>query len=138
MPVRHFLGFARAMAGELQRANVQALNISIRHSPADGVSALPWAREEVFCFVLYFRQGTSAEAQAAVGVWTRALIELALKHEGRYYLPYQLHAELRHLNAAYPEAAALRRLTDEVDPRGRFSNEMWRRFLDTGSSAQRP
>lgn len=130
VPVRHFLGFARAMAAELQRANVQALNISIRHSPADRVSALPWAREEVFCFVLYYRQGTGVEAQTAVGVWTRALIELALKHEGRYYLPYQLHAEPRQFNAAYPEAVALRRLKAEVDPRGRFSNEMWRRYLD--------
>lgn len=129
VPVRHFLGFARAMAAELQRAGAQVLNISIRHSPADRVSALPWAREEVFCFVLYYRQGTSAQAQAAVGVWTRALIELALKHEGRYYLPYQLHAEPRQFNAAYPEAASLRRLKAEVDPQGRFSNEMWRRYL---------
>lgn len=129
VPVRHFLGFARAMATELQRANVQALNISIRHSPADRVSALPWAREEVFCFVLYYRQGTSAAAQAEVGVWTRTLIDLAVKHEGRYYLPYQLHAEPRQFDAAYPEAAALRRLKADVDPQGRFSNEMWRRYL---------
>ncbi|MFG6441383.1 hypothetical protein [Roseateles sp. LKC17W] len=32
-------------------------------------------------------------------------------------------------DAAYPEAAGLRRLKAEVDPQGRFSNEMWRRYL---------
>lgn len=135
VPVRHFLSFTRAVAAELARAKAQVLNISIRHSPADRTSALPWAAEEVFCFVLYHRQGTSALAQAAVGAWTRALIELALRHEGRYYLPYQLHAEQRQFDAAYPEASALRKLKAEVDPRGRFSNQMWRRYLAAAAAA---
>jgi len=134
VPVRHFLQFARAMAAVLREAEARALNISIRHSPSDRDSALPWAREEVFCFVLYYKQNTDAQAQAAVGVWTRALIELALKHEGRYYLPYQLHAEPSQFAAAYPEAAALRGIKAEVDPRGRFSNEMWRRYLAASTS----
>lgn len=129
VPERHFLAFVRGMVAELRGAQAQVLNISIRHSPADRDSALPWARDEVFCFVLYYRQGTSPAAQAAVGAWTRTLIALALRHEGRYYLPYQLHATQRQFDAAYPEAAALRRLKAQVDPQGRFSNEMWRRYL---------
>lgn len=60
IPERHFLAFARGLARTLREHDVEALNVSIRRSPADRVSLLPWAREEVFSFVLYFKQRTWA------------------------------------------------------------------------------
>lgn len=87
------------------------------------------AKEEVFSFVLYHKQRTHARAQKAVGVWTRVLIDLVLRCEGRYYLPYQLHATRQQFDNAYPEARALRELKQRVDPRGVFSNELWARYL---------
>ena len=129
IPPRHFLSFARAMATLLRTREVEALNVSIRHAPADRVSLLPWAREEVFCFVLYYKQRTTPAALQAVGRWTRELIDIALRHEGRYYLPYQLHASAAQFEQAYPEATQLRRVKRDADPQGRFSNELWRRYL---------
>ena len=129
IPPRHFLSFARAIAALLQARDVEALNVSIRHAPADRVSLLPWAREEVFCFVLYYKQRTTQAAQDTVGRWTRELIDIALRHEGRHYLPYQLHASQAQFEQAYPEAAQLRRVKRAADPAGRFSNELWRRYL---------
>lgn len=129
IPERGFSSFAKAMAGLLQRRSVGALNVSIRHSPADRLSALPWAREEVFSFVLYYKQRTWTRAREHVAEWTRELIELALRHEGRYYLPYQLHAGVDQFARAYPEADQLRRIKRAVDPMGKFSNELWRKYL---------
>jgi FAD/FMN-containing dehydrogenase len=129
IPDLGFVAFARAMAALVRRRNVEVLNISIRHSPADRVSALPWARQEVFSFVLYYKQRTWRSAQERVGRWTRELIDLALEHGGRYYLPYQLHASASQFIQAYPEAEKLRRLKGAVDPLGKFSNELWRRYL---------
>jgi len=129
VPPRHFVAFARGMAQVLREHDVEALNVSIRHSPADLDSLLPWAREEVFSFVLYHKQRTHARAQKAVGVWTRVLIDLVLRCEGRYYLPYQLHATRQQFDQAYPEARALRELKQRVDPKGVFSNELWAKYL---------
>ncbi len=129
IPEARATDFVRGMAKVLQRNEVVALNISIRHAPADAVSLLPWARENVFCFVLYFKQRTWQNAQDAVSVWTRELIELALLHGGRHYLPYQLHATRRQFDAAYPEAEHMRRLKQRIDPTGKFSNELWRKYL---------
>jgi FAD/FMN-containing dehydrogenase len=129
IPVRHFSGFVQGMRTILRKHEVEALNVSIRHSPADAVTLLPWAKEEVFCFVLYYKQRTHAQARAEVGRWTRELIDLALDNEGRYYLPYQLHATERQFSRAYPEAEQLRRLKDKLDPAGKFSNELWRKYL---------
>jgi FAD/FMN-containing dehydrogenase len=129
IPESNFLGFAQEMARLLRRRNVEALNVSIRHSPRDRVSALPWAPEDVFSFVLYYKQRTWPRARAEVGAWTRELIALALRHGGRYYLPYQLHATVEQFNAAYPEADRLRRIKQQVDPAGKLSNELWRKYL---------
>jgi FAD/FMN-containing dehydrogenase len=129
IPRAGFLGFARAIGELLVRRNVEALNVSIRHSPPDTLSLLPWARQEVFCFVLYFKQRTHASAMKAVEAWTRELIDVALAHGGRYYLPYQLHATREQFERAYPEAEALRELKARVDPDGRFSNQLWEKYL---------
>ncbi len=129
IPPRYFEPFARGMAQVLTKHHVMALNISIRHVPADELSLLPWAKQEVFSFVLYYKQRTHERAQEAVGRWTRELISLAIAHHGRYYLPYQLHATQRQFDQAYPEAEQLRALKRRVDPAGKLSNQMWAKYL---------
>ncbi len=129
IPERHFLSFAQEMASLLRKHRAEVLNVSIRHSPADRDSLLPWAREDVFSFVLFYKQRIWPSAQEKVGVWTRALIDAALRHQGRYYLPYQLHATQAQFDGAYPEAAELRQVKRRYDPSGKFSNELWRRYL---------
>jgi FAD/FMN-containing dehydrogenase len=129
IPVRHFAGFARAMALVIQKHGAEVVNVSVRHSPADRVALLPWAQEEVFSFVVYYKQRTSQGAQRRTGEWTRAMIDTALGFGGRYYLPYQLHATRGQFERAYPEARQLRQLKQQVDPAGRFSNELWARYL---------
>jgi FAD/FMN-containing dehydrogenase len=129
IPVRHFAAFARAMAAVIREHRAQVLNVSVRHSPPDTTSLLPWAKEEVFSFVLYYKQRTGRAARQEAGAWTRAMIDAALRFGGRYYLPYQLHATRVQFEQAYPETAALRSLKRQVDPDGRFSNSLWARYL---------
>jgi FAD/FMN-containing dehydrogenase len=129
IPVRHFAAFTREMAAVIRKHDAEVLNVSVRHSEADPVALLPWAKEEVFSFVIYYKQRSYAAAQRRVGAWTRELIDTALKFEGRYYLPYQLHATTEHFAKAYPEAEQLRALKGRVDPEGKFSNELWAKYL---------
>jgi FAD/FMN-containing dehydrogenase len=75
VPPRHLESFVREMAAILRRHRVAAVNVSIRHSPPDGVALLPWAPGEVFSLVLFYKQGVDAAAQRAVGAWTRELVE---------------------------------------------------------------
>lgn len=129
VPERHFLSFATGLGALLRQHKAGVLNVSIRHAPADRDALLKWAPEPVFCFVLYFKQRRHAQASAEVGRWTRALIDLALQHEGRYYLPYQPHATREQFEAAYPQATQLRALKARVDAEGRFNNSLWQRYL---------
>ncbi|MGF6350487.1 FAD-binding oxidoreductase [Variovorax sp. W2I14] len=129
IPVAQCLAFAADMAQVIRTHGAKVLNVSIRHSPRDEVSMLPWAREEVFSFVVYYKQGTETAAREAVGAWTRDMIDAALKHGGTYYLPYQLHASTAQFAAAYPQAEAFRAVKRTVDPQGRLSNSLWQRYL---------
>jgi FAD/FMN-containing dehydrogenase len=90
---------------------------------------LPWAKEEVFSFVVYYKQRTHQAARDRAGAWTRDMIDTALRFGGRYYLPYQLHATRSQFEAAYPEVDELRKLKRRVDPQGKFSNELWAKYL---------
>jgi FAD/FMN-containing dehydrogenase len=128
-PVAQFAAFTRGLARVLQQHGAQVLNISVRHAPPDPDAVMAWAREEVFSWVLYYKQGTSAEAQAAVGRWTRALIDLALSHGGTYYLPYQRHATPAQFAAAYPQADRFRAAKAVWDPQGRMTNMLWKQYL---------
>lgn len=129
VPAACFESFARDMAALIRTHAAQVLSVSVRYAKADPVPLLPWAKDEVFSFVIYYKQQTSARACSAVGEWTRAMIESALRHGGRYYLPYQLHATKAQFERAYPEIKELRRLKRVVDPQGKFSNEMWAKYL---------
>lgn len=129
IPDRHFLASVHGMRNILRKHEVEALDVSIRHSAADTVSMLPLASEEVFCFVIYYQQRTHAKASHHVGRWTRELITLALTSEGRYHLPYQLHATTLQFGQAYPESEELRTLKTRIDPAGKFSSELRRKYL---------
>jgi FAD/FMN-containing dehydrogenase/uncharacterized membrane protein YhaH (DUF805 family) len=125
VPIKRFNDFTPLMAEIFQRHNVNVINISIRHAMKDNGSLLAWAREEVFAFVVWYRQGTSKAAKGAVAVWTRELINAALSVGGSYYLPYQPHATETQFHQAYPEARKLFGLKKKLDPGFKFRNVIW-------------
>ncbi len=128
VPVAQFAAFVPRMAAILRQYHVAAINVSIRHAPAAPEALLSWARDEVFSFVLYYWQATAADDCAAVGVWTRALIDEALAAGGTYYLSYQLHATQQQFVRGYPGAARLFAVKAQVDPQQRFQNKLWNKY----------
>ena len=128
VPVARFDEFVPKMAEILNRHRVNMINISVRHAYADPGTYLAWAREEVFAFVLYYKQRVRENAKTRVGVWTRELIDAALSAGGTYYLPYQPHATPEQFHAAYPRAKELFALKQKYDPQFRFRNVLWDKY----------
>jgi FAD/FMN-containing dehydrogenase len=82
VPPRNFESFVREMGAILRKHKVSAVNVSIRHSPADTLSLVPvGARGGVLVRPL-LPQGVDVPAQRAVGEWTRELIDATLKPRG--------------------------------------------------------
>ncbi len=123
--VEKFNDFASLMAEIFIRHNVNVINVSIRHAKADSGSMLAWAREEVFAFVVWYKQGTTETDKNKVAVWTRELIHAAVSLNGSYYLPYQPHATAEQFQRAYPNAQKLFELKKKLDPDYKFRNIIW-------------
>lgn len=129
IPIAHFRTFARMLANILKAHQVNALNVSIRHAPADRLAVMSWAREDVFCFVLYHKQRRLPWSDDRAAEWTRALIDAALLCGGRYYLPYRPHATLDQFQRAYPQWPELVACKRRYDPRLQLVNHLWQRYL---------
>ena len=125
VPLDRFNHFSAKMAAIFKKHDVNVLNVSIRHALPDTGSLLAWAREEVFAFVVYYRQGTSADARQKVKTWSKEMIDAAISEGGAYYLPYQRHATTEQFHLAYPGAQAFFDLKRKLDPSNRFSNQLW-------------
>jgi FAD/FMN-containing dehydrogenase len=128
VPVDRFAQFVRSMARVFNEHRANVLNVSIRHTRADPLSLLAWARREVYSFVVYHEQGTNEAAREAVGRWTRELIDAALGEGGTYYLPYQIHAVREQFLAAYPRADEFFALKRRLDPQYKFRNRLWEAY----------
>jgi FAD/FMN-containing dehydrogenase/uncharacterized membrane protein YhaH (DUF805 family) len=128
IPIAFFNQFSSKMSEIFKRHKVNVINVSIRHAKKDPGSLLAWAREEVFAFVVWYKQGTSEDEKAKVAVWTRELIESATSFNGSYYLPYQLHATEDQFHRAYPEAKNLFAMKKKLDPDFKFRNMLLNKY----------
>lgn len=128
VPVNHFNAFSALMSEIFQRHNVNVINVSIRHAEKDKGSLLAWSREEVFAFVIWYKQCTDEAEKGKVAVWTRELIDAAISQNGAYYLPYQVHATAEQFHKAYPNSQQLFELKSKLDPTFKFRNVLWDRY----------
>ncbi len=127
VPVDNFLSFSQKMKHIFQKHDVNIINVSIRHALPDPDTLLSWANEEVFAFVVYYRQGTSLTAQQKVKEWSKEIIDAVISERGTYYLPYQIHASIEQFKKAYPRADDYFALKNKVDPTNRFQNKLWQK-----------
>jgi FAD/FMN-containing dehydrogenase len=125
VPVDSLMVFLPRMRRVLQSRDVNAVNVSIRHALPDHGSYLAWAPNEVFAFVLYYKQRTDPESRRAVARWTRELIDAVIASGGRYYLPYQPVATRAQFARAYPRSDSLFAVKRRIDPTGKFTNALW-------------
>lgn len=124
IPVKNFSPFVERMRSVFSKHNVNIINVSIRHALPDSGSFLAWAREEVFAFVVYYRQGITPADQERVRVWTRAMIDEANAFGGSFYLPYQVYESPEQRRRAYPQLDSFLAAKRRFDPNNTFRNTL--------------
>jgi FAD/FMN-containing dehydrogenase len=124
IPVDNINSFIPKMKAVYEKYNVNVINVSLRHAKPDEESYLSWAIEEVFAFVIYYKQKTTAEAKENVRQWTVEMTDAILSENGSWYLPYQPHATVEQFNQAYPNAGKYFALKDSLDNDHRFTNKL--------------
>lgn len=124
IPVNNISSFIPKMKTVYDKYDVNVINVSLRHAYPDKESFLSWANEEVFAFVIYYKQGTDAASRESVQQWTLEMTDAILSENGTWYLPYQPHATTAQFEKAYPNAGKYFEIKNRLDPGHRFTNKL--------------
>lgn len=136
IPIEKFDEFVPKMREIFQKHDVNNVNVSIRHAFKDPGAVMAWARQEVFAFVVYYKQGVSPDARGDVGTWTREMIDQIISVGGSYYLPYQPHATQAQFRAAYPNFDTYAALKKRLDPEYKFRNKLFDKYYHPDQAEQ--
>ena len=120
--------FVDGLRDVVQRNRANLLNVTIRTVHKDTVTALPYAREDMFGFVLYFNVKFNERDNEILRKTTTDLIDVAEKSGGTFYLPYQLFYSKEQLQKSYPNIDAFFAAKKKYDPIGLFSNKFYEKY----------
>jgi FAD/FMN-containing dehydrogenase len=112
----------------IRKHNGDLLNVTVRDVETDSDTFLKYASQHIVAFVMFFSQPRTASADAQMHAMTRELIDAALEAEGRYYLPYRLHATTAQFRRAYPQADEFFGLKRQYDPQELFQNQLYLKY----------
>ena len=127
VPRDRIVPFIDALRAMFRAQDANLLNASIRAVNAEH-NALSYAPAPAFSVVLYVNQSTDEAGNAAMARLTGDLIDLTLRHGGRFFLPYQLHYTPEQLERSYPEIRAFFAAKRRWDPEERFTNTWYARY----------
>ena len=128
VPRERAAGFVVALQEIIPRHKADLLNVTVRTVREDPDTFLRYADREVIGFVMLFVQKKTDNGEARMQALTRELIDAALRHEGRYYLPYRLHATDEQFLQAYPMAPEFFAKKRQYDPHELFQNRFSLRY----------
>jgi FAD/FMN-containing dehydrogenase len=129
IPRQEFVSFVDGMRIIMEEQNTNLLNASVRVVNAER-GALTYAPEPAYSIVLYINQETSAAGHAKMKQVTQDLIDLTIAHNGRFFLPYQLHYTNEQLLESYPEVTDFYKRKELYDQRNLFTNTWFEKYKE--------
>lgn len=128
VPRHRSASFVAAMKKIIPTHEANLLNVTIRAVNQDNDTFLRYASRPLVAYVMLFVQERSKNGEAQMQALTRDLIDAAIKHEGRYYLPYRLHATREQFEKAYPQSGDFFQRKREYDPHELFQNQFYIKY----------
>lgn len=125
IPVNAVSQFIDSVQKIIPGYKVDLLNITVRNVKKDNDTFLSYATEDVFGFVMLFNQSRDSVAEVEMQSLTQRLIAVAIGLEGKYYLPYRLHATREQMHQAYSSANNFFVLKRRHDPKEIFVNKFY-------------
>ena len=122
VPCGRFAEFAKTAQGILKDEAGELLNVTIRHVANDVDTALPYAKEDMFGFVMLFNVERSSKGAESLRERARRFTDAAIDLGGSFYLPYRNYATPEQLLRAYPKFPAFVKEKQSIDPTYLFTN----------------
>lgn len=133
VPQQQIALFVVALQRLIPKYDCDLLNVTVRSIDTDADSFLRYADEPLYSLVLLFSHARTASAEATMQSLSQALIDAALTANGRYYLPYRLHATPEQFHRAYPRAREFFERKLRYDPDELFQNQFYVKYKSQGA-----
>lgn len=128
VPVEQFLAYIDELRSVLKQHELNVLNITVRYVKKNDHAVLSYAKEDMFALVLLINQGRSEKEVQKTGDMIRDMIDVTLRHDGSYYLPYYPYPTKAQLYQAYPRIEEFFVKKRKYDPEERFVNLFYKEY----------
>ena len=103
IPQENFADFIPDAKTVLHDQTHNLMNVTVREINKDIDTAMTYARNNVFGLVMLFTIEQTKEADKELQTRINKLIQIALDHDGTFYLPYRNYATPDQMRNSYPE-----------------------------------
>ena len=116
VPRDRFVQFVDGLREIVRSAPVTLLNASVRvvHREDNFLTYAP--ADDMLAVVLYVNQTTDRTGREQMDAFTKQVIDLCLRADGRFFLPYQVAYTREQLEQSYPQIREFLAARAEVDP----------------------
>lgn len=129
LPAEELDHFLKELGPLLMANKVPLLNASVRFVKQHEGALSYCDAGDRFAVVLCFNQSLQASHVVAAKKWLRASQNMAIRHGGTYYLPYQHVSSPDDFEHAYPRARAFQTAKELADPKNVFTSGFHQKYL---------
>ncbi|MBM3193818.1 MAG: FAD-binding protein [Chlamydiae bacterium] len=124
--------FLEFLGKTLHENNVRLVNATIRPTPKDDISILPYAEKDRYAVVICFSQVKTKRKIEKTKAWIQKVQDYLLEHDGIYYQAYMPYASREEFEKTYGEdrVQALREEKERFDPTHLFGNSHTAKYFD--------
>lgn len=124
--------FLRYLGRKLQDEKVRLINATIRPTPKDTVSVLPYAEEDRYAVVISFAQFKTKKGIKKTKKWMEEVNKYVISAGDVYYQAYMPYASRDQFEQAYgiERVEKMRALKEKYDPQHLFGNRHTQKYFD--------
>jgi FAD/FMN-containing dehydrogenase len=130
VPRERLAAFMQDVRRDFLRHQVDFIYGTVRLIEPDTETAIAWARERFACVIFNLHVDHDARGLANSAEAFRRLIDIAIHHEGSYFLTYHRHATTAQLRACYPTFEQFLAAKKRFDPQQVFQSDWYRHYRD--------
>lgn len=130
VPRERLAAFMQDVRRDFLRHRVDFIYGTVRLIEPDTETFIAWARERFACVIFNLHVDHDARGLANSAEAFRRLIDIAIHHEGSYFLTYHRHATLAQLQNCYPRFERFLAAKQSFDPQQVFQSDWYRHYRD--------
>lgn len=134
----HLPNFLRFLGAELKANDVRLINATIRPTPKDSVSVLPYAEQDRYGVVICFSQMKTESEIERTKQWISRVNEYVIDQGDIYYQAYMPFTTQQEFEKCYGKERIenMRKLKQKYDPENLFGNCHTKKYFDLNPNSQ--